>query len=788
MKKAILHLFYLLLALPLLAQDFTQTIRGSVIDTDSKSPLVAATVVIIDAEKIIGGAYTDEEGRFSIAKVPIGRYTIRVTYLGYEELSMRNILVSSGKEVVLNLELQEKIILGDTVQIVAAKRTEAQNEMATVSTRPFTIEETRRYAGSLNDPARMARNFAGVNGANDSRNDIIIRGNSPMGVLWRLEGIDIPNPNHFSTFGTTGGPIGMLNNNTLANSDFLTGAFPAEYGNALAGVFDLKMRKGNDQEHEFLGQLGMNGIELLAEGPFSKKSKASYLFSYRYNNLALFKFLKINFGSSAIPEFQDASFKINVPTQKAGTFSVFGVGGLSDAKVLDSERDTSDFYGPAGTDASLASGMFATGISHLLLLDDKSFLRTTLAWSGTKMSAEVDTVDKITHQPGGFYNNYSDQNKLTLSLTYNRKFNARHTVKAGVFAEQMAFNLLDSVYLQALGRWVMPTDFKGTTQLIQPYVQWKYRITESLVLNAGLHYQFLAFNSSQSLEPRVGLRWSLPHNQALAVACGKHSMTQPIFVYYHQREDANGNLINSNHDLGFTKSQHFVLAYDNSLAKNLRLRVETYYQILHGAPVEGKVNNSFSLLNQGADFWFVVRDSLVNTGLGRNYGLEFTLEKFLSRNYYFLITASLYDSRYQGSDGVWRNTAFNGRFAGNILGGADFNLNQRKTLVLSLNAKATLAGGKLYTPIDQAASQLAGNAVFLDDQAYSKQFKPYFRSDFRVALMVNSKKVSQSFAIDISNIFNTQNPMFQIYDPDANELRVVNQLGILPVAQYRIEF
>lgn len=143
--------------------------------------------------------------------------------------------------------------------------------MATVSARSFTVEETSRYAGSLNDPSRMAANYAGVSSTSDARNDIIIRGNSPLGVLWRLNGMEIPNPNHFGSLGTTGGPVSILNNNLLDKSDFLTGAFPAEYGNALAGVFDLQMRSGNNEKTEFLGQVGFNGFELGAEGPIGKK-------------------------------------------------------------------------------------------------------------------------------------------------------------------------------------------------------------------------------------------------------------------------------------------------------------------------------------------------------------------------------------------------------------------------------------------------------------------------------------------------------------------------------------
>jgi hypothetical protein len=297
----------------------TQSIRGKVIDKQSKFPIPGVSVVIVtlNPQK---GSVTDDKGEFKLTEVPIGRHDLKVTLFGYTEQLISNILLTSGKEVYLNIELQEQILELEEVKIETEKsKGETNNENSVVSSRTFSIEETSRYAGSRNDPARRAMNFAGVTGASDSRNDIIIRGNSPLGLLWRFEGMDIPNPNHFGTFGTTGGPISMLNNNVLSNSDFITGAWPSQYGNALAGVFDLQMRKGNNQKREYMVQMGFNGLELGAEGPISKKNSSSYLANYRYSTLGIFKALGISFGTSALPQYQDLNFKVNIPTEKAGT-------------------------------------------------------------------------------------------------------------------------------------------------------------------------------------------------------------------------------------------------------------------------------------------------------------------------------------------------------------------------------------------------------------------------------------------------------------------------------------
>ena len=252
MKHFLVCLLFLVINFSGFSQSLTQIIRGTVIDENTKTPLVG---VLIEAQ--LGenkkGVISDEAGNFKFENMPIGRYTINFNYLGYETSSISQLEVTSTKEVVLNVEMLEKITTAATVVVRGRKdKSKTINQMVSVSGRTFSIEESQRYAGGRGDVARMAQNFAGVQGADDSRNYIVVRGNSPMGVLYRLEEVDIPNPNHFSSAGTTGGPISMLNNNVLQNSDFLSGAFPAEYGNATAAVFDLGMRKGNNER--FLGK------------------------------------------------------------------------------------------------------------------------------------------------------------------------------------------------------------------------------------------------------------------------------------------------------------------------------------------------------------------------------------------------------------------------------------------------------------------------------------------------------------------------------------------------------
>ena len=277
-----MRFLFLLTLIPtlLFAQNNTQNIRGVVTDKLSQSPLFDVSVQISSLQKVTN---TDTLGKFTISNIPPDRYDIKVSYTGYKSITIPNVVVISGKEVILDIAMEEAFNkLGDIV-IKASNKGGTINKLASVSARTFSMEEVNRYAGGRSDPARLVANFAGVSAPDDSRNDIVIRGNSPVGVLWRIDGMNVNNPNHFASVGTTGGAVSALNTNLLKNSDFFTSAFPAEYGNATAGVFDLGFRNGNNKKRETTIQVGViTGLEATTEGPFSKKSDASYLIGYRY--------------------------------------------------------------------------------------------------------------------------------------------------------------------------------------------------------------------------------------------------------------------------------------------------------------------------------------------------------------------------------------------------------------------------------------------------------------------------------------------------------------------------
>lgn len=775
------------------SQNLTQTIRGRVIDKQSEIPLPGVNVITFGEPRL--GAITDENGYYKLENVPVGRTSLVFSFIGYQPVSLQNVEITSAKELVVNVAILESTEQLEEVVVTADNEADrVHNEMVNVSGRSFTIEETQRFAGALQDVSRMASNFAGVQRTNDANNDIVIRGNSPMGVIWRLEGMDIPNPNHFGGLGATGGPVSMLNNNVLANSDFITGAFPSEYGDGLSGVFDLQMRNGNYENHEFLGQIGFNGFELGAEGPISRKNKSSYLLNYRYSTLGVMSAVGVDFGTgTAIPKYQDLNLKLHFPSSKRGTIDVFALGGISSIAFLDSENEEGEDGGFYSDEQDLYNDTHTgvLGASHQYFYNKDLYSKFTVALSTIGNYTKVDTLNIDRDLLTPVYRQSFREDDLQFSGFVNKKFNVHHVLRAGAYVTYKNYNLSDSTYDSGLSGFRTLRDQNSTDWLYQPYVNWQYRITDKWEVNTGLHAMVLASNGNYSIEPRFGMSYFFTQNQSLNIGYGKHSQVVQVVILYEKERLPDGSYISSNENLDFTKSHHFVLGYDLMMKHRMHFKAEAYYQYLYDAVVT-QMPGSFSSLNAGG-FDFYAPDSVENGGRGYNYGLDLTLEKYMDKGFYFLSTVSLYQSQYQGSDEVWRNTAFNGNYVANLLGGKEFVLgkkkpNSDKRKTITFDGKVTYAGGQRYTPIDLQQSIIENETVYNEEDAYGAQFDPYFRADIRIGYKVSGKKVTQELALDIQNITNNQNPFGVQYDPSTQEVETTYQLGLFPMVLYRITF
>ncbi len=766
------------------SQEFSQTFRGKVMDAYTELPLPGATVVILDSDPLRATA-ADGNGNFRIDGLPLGRLNVQVSMIGYHTAVLNNLLLRSGRELVMEIKLEEQVfVIDDVVVRPDLRKDQAINEMAVVSARSFTIDETERYAGSLGDPSRMAANFAGVTSVSDQRNDIVIRGNSPLGLLWRLEGVDIPNPNHFGSIGSTGGPISMLNINHLTNSDFYTGAFPAEFGNAIAGAFDIKMRNGNNQKHEFMGQMGFNGFELGAEGPFSENSQASYLANFRYSTLEVLHAVGLSFGTgSAIPKYKDISFKINIPLDH-GRISVFGLGGDNRIAMLASRDDDSQ-YGFTGLDLYNSNRMGVLGANHVFYISDDSRFINTLAISGIESTADIYDLsfdpdkEKIKEIIG--------EVKYTFSSKYSYRINSRNFLNAGFVYDFYAIHY-NGQELQSDGeKYLHYLDNSGGMGYGRLFTEWQHRFSDELSVNSGLHGAYLFLNNSYNVEPRFGMKWEFTEGQSVNLGAGMHSQIQMKAVYFSQRlvDSLDMRYEKTNKDLDFSRSLHLVAGYDRLLGEDHRLKAEVYYQRLYNIPVSWR-RPEFSLSNQGGGYSFSLYDNMENSGTGENKGVELTLEKFLNKGFYYLVTASIFDAGYRGYDGVWRNSAFNNNFVFNALSGYEWQLGTNS--LLSVDLKMVYAGGHRKLPIDEEQS-LADNALrYKWSEAYEERFPDYFRLNGRITLRLNRRSFDHEWGLDLQNITNRENIFIQNWDKDKQEVTTHYQMGFMPMITYRIYF
>lgn len=769
---------------------FTQVVRGVVVDNATSLPLTGASVLLLNSDPVKGTS-TDEKGNFRLDQVPVGRQSLKVSFIGYEDKFVNNLSVTTGKELVLTIRMNESMVSMSEVIIRADSRKDLPiNEMALISARSFSIEETERYAGSVGDPARMASSFAGVSAISDQQNEIVIRGNSPMGLQWRLDGMDIPNPNHFGAVGTTGGGISMINNNTLSNSDFYTGAFPAEFGNALSGVFDLRMRNGNNERYEYTLQAGFNGLEAGAEGPISRKTGSSFLVSYRYSALKLASALigTEALSISAVPYYHDLSFKINFPNKKFGRFSITGLGGLSGINENDSERDTSQWSGGyRGTDYHFGTRMGTLIASHLYYFNTRTWLDSYVSLSGVNSFVNQDTLTTSNMDPSPQSRQDALESRLQFAISLHEKPDQKNLFEVGLNLQILFYGFREK-YINKANEMVPLIYVNGTSTFLKGYFEWQWEFTDRFTFNAGLTGLYYGFNNKVTADPRVSFKWQIAALHSISFGTGLYSQLPEAMFYFVRTTLPDSSEVLTNKGLGYMKSYHAVVGYDYLIMPKLRLKAEVYYQHLFNIPVRQN-EPAYSMLNFGDDSFssIPIIDSLINDGTGNNFGIEVTVEKFMSRGLYFLFTGSLFSSTYRGYDGILRHTAFDKNFVVNLLAGKEFCI--RKKNFLTLDLKITWAGGMRYLPFHTVQVD-EGYYVRVDDwdEAYETRRPDYFRLDFRVGYKINFRKMTGEIAVDMLNLTDQKDIYYQFLEPSTGQIMTVYMLPFLPVPLIRFQF
>ena len=775
----------MLLLLPAVAgAQVVQTIRGQVCDVASGEPMVGVTITVENG--ITMATVSDIDGNFVIENVPVGRHSVKASFVGYEPVVLKEQLVSSGKELVLTLRMRESISeLGEVVVKPRVNKQMPLNEMAQVGARMFSVEEATRYAGGMADPARTASMFAGV-ATGGATNGISIHGNSPQMLQWRVEGVEVPNPNHFAEITEAGGGIfTSLNGTVLANSDFLTGAMPAEFGNALSGAFDMKMRVGNNVKHEHAVQVGTLGVDFASEGPLSKGSKASYLVNYRYSFLEIAKKLHaINMENETL-DYQDLSFKFNMPTAKAGTFAVWFTGLVDnyENKVPDpSEWETLWDMNDSWSRQRSCAG----GLSHTYRFRSGGSLHSSVAFTGAYRKLGVSNYDELLTKTPGMAGRNAQWNVI-VSTQHQQKISSRYTMQNGFEYQYYGFNTwLDWIH-ETGGALYRVYESEGNTGLTRFYSSHKLALSRRLSMVAGVNLMWFNLNDQFLVEPRVSLQYKTSPSSTLSIAYALNSRketTDTYFVVTSSQGAQESGLPNAS--LGLTRSHHVSASFAQRLGENAMLKIEPYWQWLFDVPVEQ--GTTYSILNHHT---FFQDRALVNEGVGRNYGIDFTLERYLKDGLYGMLTATLFKSEYRDAQGLWHHSRHDRHYITNLVGGKEWMMGKARKNVFGINGRLTLMGGDRYTPIPEGTTfediAMLPDKTVPEDGAnpYSKQKGMNVGYAFSVKYTINKKHTSHHFILEYLQMRTFQGQTF-----DFRTHEVVDYFTSLtfPNIAYRVEF
>ena len=754
----------------------SQTIRGQVCDVASGEPMIGVTITVENGMTL--ATVSDMDGNFVINNVPVGRHSVRATFIGYEPVLLKEQLVTSGKELVLTLKMRESIAeLGEVVIKPRVNKQLPLNEMAQVGARMFSVEEASRYAGGMADPARTASMFAGV-ATGGATNGISIHGNSPQMLQWRVEGVEVNNPNHFAEITEAdGGIFTSLNGTVLANSDFLTGAMPAEYGNALSGAFDMKMRVGNNTKYEHAVQVGTLGVDFASEGPLGKGSKASYLVNYRYSFLEIAKKIHaINMDKETL-DYQDLSFKLNMPTTKAGTFAVWFTGLIDNYE--NEVPDVSDWETLWDMNDSWSRQRnCAVGVTHNYRFKSGGTLHSSVAYTGAYRKLGVTNYDEqMTATPG--MNGRNSEWSVIISAQHQHKVSSRYTMQNGFEHRHMAFNTwLDWIH-EAGGPLYRVYESDGNTGLTRLYSSHKVALSNRLSTVAGVNVMWFNLNDQWLVEPRVSVQYKTSASSTLSLAYAMNSRKESTDTYFVKEA--------SNENLGLTRSHHISMSFAQRLGDNAMLKIEPYWQWLFDVPVEQ--GTTYSILNHSN---FFQDRALVNEGAGRNYGIDLTLERYLKDGFYGMLTATLFKSEYRDAQGQWHHSRQDRGWITNILGGKEWMVGKNKKNVFGVNGRLTLMGGDRYTPIpenitfedvmmrpDKTVPQIDG----LDP--YNAQKGMNVGYAFSVKYTINKRHTSHHFILEYLQMRTFQGQTF-----DLRTHETVDNFTSLtfPNIAYRVEF
>ncbi|MDX1285791.1 MAG: hypothetical protein R3182_12295, partial [Draconibacterium sp.] len=476
--------------------------------------------------------------------------------------------------------------------------------------------------------------------------------------------------------------------------------------------------------------------------------------------------------------YQDLAFKLNFPTKKSGVFSLWGIGLIdgSGTKVKEPEEWE---YRQDREESDVNQFMGTAGLTHKFLLNNNSYLKSTLAFTGQGLDYFVDEMDnkQILHKREEI--NFFNWN-LVFSSYLNHKFSNKHNNRTGIIFTNLNYDMiLRNAGVPGSTLQTIVND-SGNSFLLSAYSNSKLRFSQNVSASIGFHGQIFTLNSNHTIEPRLGINWQVAPEQLFGMAYGKHSRLERLNTYF--TTDQNGSQINK--QLDFIHAHHIVLNYDLKIGENVRLKVEPYYQILKNVPIES--GSYFSTINL-QDNWFI-NSKLKNEGEGKNYGIDFTLERFLNRGYYYLFTTSLFQSEYKGGDGIWRNTRYNRNYLLNLLAGKEWQIGRSKQNILNVNGRISYQGGDHFIPVDYDASGNKGPIMYDYNRAFEESLDPTLFVHFTVNFKRNKNKTASTWSLNVINATGVKEFYGFRRNLRTGEIEPEMESIIIPNISYKVEF
>jgi hypothetical protein len=761
----------LLLSYQILAGQSVKSVLCGTVSDESSSPLRGVLVEITTSAGKTE-CFSDSLGNFCSDSIEVGRVNVRIELEQYTALYFNEIEIKTGNSAPLQITLQEKVTTAKEVVLKgkSESKDKPNNSMALIGARRLSMEEASRYAGGFDDPARLASSFGGVAGG-IGNNGIAVRGNKPGSFQWRMEGMEIPNPNHFADVVSFGaGGLSALSAQLISSADFYTGGFPAEYGNALSGIMDIKIRNGNALNRKYGFKIGAIGTEFSTEGPFKKGNKSTYNVHYRYSTLSLISFLLPPEAGGI--KYQDMSMKLYFPT-KAGKFSLWYLGAL-DKSGQQAEYDSLLWKYDYLREAAVSrQGFSVAGLSHRVSISKGFNWNSTGMWTTNIIKHDVQRLnDQL--QLNDYQKIHTTTGRFSFHTGIDKKFGSKHLNKTGIFYSILYYGNQLLIHQNAL--WDTIANKSGQSGFLQLYSQSRISIGERLLFVAGIHSSYIGLTHQQTLEPRFSASYQLNEKQRLAISYGNHSQLERIQIYAIQNSE--GELVNKN--LKLSRAHHESIAYELQLTEKLRWKMEVYAQQLYNIPVVD--SSSFSMINMTGDWFF--QNSLVNKGEGRNIGFDLTLERFMGNGFYYLITGSLFDSRYKGGDGIWRETRYNRNWIANVLLGKEWNVGTKKNKLASINIRFTYQGGEKITPVLNTNETL--NEI--DNQAFSQRLPNQPLLHVTANFRINKSRHASIWSLQLLNALSTPEIYGYVYNRTTDQIDYRKDVLLIPNISYKVEF